>query len=654
MIYKRIFAVFLSVLFVLPVMLVSCTGNTAVTDTDSATETDTITETETETEPLPEEKKMVLINDSTPAFYTSQSEAGFCTGKINRFEDAISYRYGCRIPDKAKYCVSFSKDESLDGWRIKADEKGISITASSSSYIGCAVDEFLRRFTCGSSFTLAVPETLDISYDYKTDKIDNSSLLSYIPTDKVKLLDTTGDGKIMSPEWIESLVIVELRIVTASIGGYLKDSYDLLDFYAETGVNCLWLTPIYEYGPGGNGYGNTGAHKIGENLTGTSDQAEGWEEMRKFVEYAHNKGIYILFDVITWGVMKGTELTKEHPDWFSGEAWGNAAFNWKNEELKEWFISTCVENIEKTGADGFRCDCEPNYTGYAVYGEIRQRLADKGKYIIIISEDGSRRNKTYDFEQDGVLWYAKRDRGGVYANPTIWFVDGGLDIIDAVKNGTGLGSAELQNNSKRAGKAKYYTNCITNHDYQKRIVLGNRLNIGYAAITAPFIPLWYMGDEFNCDWRPAVQYDLTVNYADADKPENRLFYEDVKRMIAVRRTYPEIFEYWADDHRNANICEVKLKESKGLTAYARYADNKAVLILPNNDAGKSPYITAEVPIEDCGIYGRDTYYRVTDLWSGEVLYEADAEHIKELTVYVPYQNFGMILIEGIEYAKPES
>ena len=615
--------------------------------TETVTETETKTETEKETEAIVEEKKMVLIDNGRPAFYTTQTEVGFCSGKVNRFEDAVGSRYGCQIPDTAEYQITFSKDESLNGWRITTDEKGLHIFASSSNYIGSAVDEFLRRFTYGDGLTLEVPFDISICYDYGTDKTDNTSLLSYIPTDRVKLLDTTGNGKIMSPEWIESLIIVELRPLTASIGGKLKDSYDLLDFYAEIGVNCIWLTPIYEYGPGGNGYGNTGAHKIGENLTGTSDQTEGWEEMRKFVEYAHNKGIYILFDVITWGVMKNTELTKEHPDWFSGEAWGNDAFNWKNKELKEWFISTCVENIEKTGADGFRCDCEPNYTGYDVFGEIRQRLADKGKYIIIISEDGSNRKNTYDFEQDGVLWYAKRDRGGVYTDPLVWYVDGGLDIVDSVKNGTGLGSAELQNAKKRTGRAKYYTNCITNHDYQKRTVCGNRLKIGYAAITAPFIPLWYMGDEFNCGWQHAVQYDITVNYADADKEENRIFLEDVKRMIAVRRTYKEIFEYWADDHRNSNICEVKLKESKGLTAYARYAGNKAVLILPNNDDRKSPYITAEAPLDECGISGYNKY-RVTDLWSGEQLYEATAEHIETVTAYVPYQSFSMILIEGIE------
>ena len=642
-------AVFAAVIFIISSVLVSCagearTGGTETTETTEAAETaagDTVSVT-TAAETEAEEKRMVLVDNGTPK-YRIDSDSGACDDAVKAFGDAMRGRYGSLQDKDGALTVMFSRTDE-PGWRIKANENGLTISGKSGVYMVQAVKEFMRRFTFGTDNSLSVPSDLELSFDIEKERIDNSTLLSYIPSDKVRLLDTTGDGKIMSPEWIESLIMVELRPLTASNGGLLRDSYDLIDFYAELGVNCIWLTPIYEYGPGGNGYGNTGAHRIGENLTGESDQEKGWEEMKKFVDHAHEKGVYILFDVITWGVMKGTELTKTHPDWFSGEAWGNAAFNWKNEELKEWFINTCVSNIEKTGADGFRCDCEPNYTGYDVYGEIRTRLADKGKYIIIISEDGSSRRKTYDFEQDGVLWYEKRDRGGVYQEPLIWYIDGGLDIVESVKKGTGLGAASVQN-TKRAGKAKYYTNCITNHDYQKRIVLGNRLNIGYAAITAPFIPLWYMGDEFNCSWRPAVQYDMTVNYADADKDANRVFLEDVKRMIRVRRTYSDIFEYWADDHRQSNICAVNVRESRGLTAYARYAGNKAVLILPNNDKKADPYVTAEVPFEECGINGYKSY-KVTDLWNGEVLFEGTAADIPELTVYVPYQDFAMILIEG--------
>ena len=624
-----------------------CSGNGADT-TDETTEAAAHTDADSETEEEMNVARIVLIDSQSVKISVTCDDDAYpnAAGKLT---SALECRYGCTVPQtpgSAEISVVFKKSGTRDDWSITAGKDSVIFASGSGVAATAAVEAFLRLYTFGTDMTLSVPEGEILSYNYARDKIDNSGYLSYIPSSEVSLIDTNGKGKIMSPEWIDSLIIVELRPLTASIGGQLRNSYDLLDFYAEAGVNCVWLTPIYEYGPGGNGYGNTGVHRIGENLTGTSDQERGWEEMRKFVDHAHEKGIYVLFDVITWGVMRGTELTKSHPDWFSGEAWGNDAFNWKNEELKEWFTQRCIENIMKTGADGFRCDCEPNYTGYALFEDVRQRLADQGKYVIIISEDGSDRRRTYDFEQDGVLWYAVKDRGGVYSDPLVWYVDGGLDIVESVKTGKGLGAASVQN-TKKAGSAKYYTNCITNHDYQRRIVKGNRLRIGYAAITAPFIPLWYMGDEFNCTWQPAVQYDMTVQYEDAEKPSNRRFLEDVKRMIAVRRTYKDIFEYWPDDHRKTNVCAVVVAQDAGLTAYARYAGNKAVLILPNNNETANPYFTATVPLADCGIDGFKTY-RVTDLWSGEELCVLDRQSVEELSTYVPYESFAMILIEGIE------
>ena len=605
--------------------------------------TGTAEEPETTAQEVREVQTVKLFDENGAVSVVSDTDA--LQPAADRLAALLEKRYGVSVSDGAGCVFRFVRAGEKDDYRISVEGTSVTLTAGSSISARAAIDEFMRRYTFGTDKTLSVPEGDIISYDCYKNKIDNSKLLSYIPSDSVKLIDTNGKGRIMSPEWIDSLIIVELRPLTASTGGTLRNSYDLLDFYAEVGVNCVWLTPIYEYGPGGNGYGNTGVHRIGENLTGRSDQDAGWEEMKKFVDHAHEKGIYVLLDVITWGVMRGSELTQTHPDWFSGEAWGNDAFNWKNGELREWFTERCVENIMKTGADGFRCDCEPNYTGYNLFGDVRNRLAEQGKYVIIISEDGSDRKKTYDFEQDGVLWYAKKDRGGVYSDPTVWFVDGGLDIVESVKTGKGLGSAVIQN-TKKAGSAKYYTNCITNHDYQKRIVLGNRLNIGYAAITAPFIPLWYMGDEFNCSWQPAVQYDLTVNYADAEKPANRRFLEDVKRMIAVRRTYKDIFEYWPDDHRNTNLCKVEVAEDTGLSAYARYAGDKAVLIIPNNNENISAFVTATVPFDECGIADHEKY-RLTELWTGEVLGIFTKEEIGRINCYVPYENFAMILIEGL-------
>lgn len=475
--------------------------------------------------------------------------------------------------------------------------------------------------------------------------IDNSSLLTYTNSAVTPMKKSYCDGIIEIPGWVDSLIIAEVRPDKASIGGTLPECYDLLDFYAEVGVNGIWLAPIYERTQSGNGYSNCGPHTLEPAITGTNDIAEGWQVVKEFVDYAHSKGIYVFLDVITWGVVRGAPLLEEHPEWFNGEAWGNIAFDWTNKELYRWFVNTLVNNITVTGADGFRCDCEPYHSGYDMYREVRGILAGKGKNIIIISEDYSTRSGTYDFEQDGVMSFSTHSRSDLYKDPVNFFADGYLNIVDTVKKGTGEGYPDWQGTSK-AGTAKYYTNCITNHDYQSRDVCASRIHIGYSAIFAPFIPIWYMGDEFNAHNERGVLYDLPVDFSDMDNPENRAFLNDVKKMINIRRTYPDIFEYWPANHRNSNICKVETEGLGSLQAYGRYAKGRAALIAANNDKNSSSG-KIKIPFSKCGIsfYGK---YKITELMSGRVIAEGSRNEVKEFTAEIPCDYVGVYLIEGSE------
>lgn len=527
----------------------------------------------------------------------------------------------------------------------------ITVTGGSDAALDAAVRVLLAK-TCAGKHgeALRVDDSLNYSFVYERDQTDNSSLLTYIPTESVSLTQTNASGSIMSPEWVDSLIMVELRTEVASLGGKLADSLDLIDFYASVGVNGIWLTPIYEKGEGGNGYVNIGPHTVdpayysvdGTAPDGTTaaDYSAGWAAVRQFVDYAHERGVYVFLDVITWGVNKNAPLIAEHPDWFAGESWDNVGFDWSNAELREWFVSTCVQNILTTGADGYRCDCEPGITGYDLFGEVRERLAAAGKHVAIISEDGSDRSSTYDFEQDGVLKYSAMTRAQYYESPVNFYVDGQLDIVDSVRSGEGLGSKDCQADGDVSGSAKYYTNCLSNHDFLTRSVCGDLRKIGYAAILAPFIPLWYMGDEFNASHSAGVQYFQRVIYAEAEQPTNAYFLENVRKMINIRRSRPEIFEYWPDDHRESNICEVRVEGLGTLQAYARYAGGTAVIVVANNDQTGTGVGRVSIPFEAAGLAGRE-HYTVRDLMTGEIIASGTAEQIDGFFTVLGYCDVGV-------------
>ena len=608
----------------------------------SQSQTD-ITETEEETE-----MGFAILENGQAAYGLEADEKSAMLNRdeIEYLKKAFLAVYGTELDGDARHIRVDLQGEKLS-WSIALDEAtgDIAVRGGSEEALETALHALAGMLYSGAG---KPRETLDASvnirYDSATDAVDNSALLSYISSEEVNLVPGNSSGTLETPEWIESLVMVELRVDMASIGGTMPESKPLLDFYASVGVNALWLCPIY-LREGGNGYGNVGAHKFEPAVTGTDDQAQAVRNIREFVDYAHSKGIYIFLDVITWGVIHGSELEKEHPDWFEGEAWGGAAFNWGKKALREWFIETVVNNVLNTDADGLRCDCEPFTSGYDIYGQIREHLAEKGKYIVIMSEAGSDRSRTYDIEQDGVLKYSAMTRGEYYQKPVNFFADGLLDPVDSVKNGTGLGDEFSQTRDSLRGTGKYYTNCITNHDFEARNVCGNRLKIGYAAILAPFIPVWYMGDEFNANCADGVQYFRKINYAEAERAENYYFFEDVKSYIRIRRTYPELFETWAENHRNSNICAVKVQGGAKVGAYARYAADKAALIIPA-DYTSAAVQSVTVPFADCGLE-LSAEYRVTDLMTGKEIARGIGTELQSLRAAVRPLCVGVYLVEKI-------
>ena len=445
-------------------------------------------------------------------------------------------------------------------------------------------------------------------------KINNSALIPPIlPDDQVELITAEAGGKAMTPDWVKTLIMQEIHIETATPAGTFEAAVEVLDHYAEMGVNGIWVTPIYEKGPGGNGYGNTGPHRVEPALTGTDDQEKCWQAVKTFVDEAHRRNIRVLLDVITWGTMKNAPLTREHPDWYDGTAWGNVAFNWKNEELRQWFVKVCTENLLKTGADGYRCDCEPNHTGYSIFNQIRENCAAAGRKVMIMAEDGCLRENCYDMEQDGVLSYLGWDRGAQYKNPRRFYLEEGFNIVDSVKSGQHIGCASLQHEQK-SGRYRWYTYCVSNHDFEFSIVNGNRLVMGYQAIFAPFIPLWYYGAEFNMQQneRQVIYFVPVTKDEHLAIPENRAFFEDIKAYIRIRRSYPEIFEVFPEDHREANIEKIQA-EGISLQAYARYADGKAILVVGNPEKTTvSTRVHLPVTLFDAG-----KELTVTDLMTGQ-------------------------------------
>ena len=301
---KKLF--FLVFVGLLALTLCACVGSDAPADTtpedvtpaptEPPTEAPTEAPTETPTEPPVTEPEEMTMEPKTTLSVIAEGKTDYTlvapADLQEKNADDISYmtrvmdaKFGAHpaVAESASgnvISLAYTDGESLS-WSLTVDEASgnIEIRAGGKVAMSRAIQTFITGHLARSEGNLLVDVAGDYAYSYAEDKIDNSTLLSYEGGDKTVLAPSDDDGKLMSPAWLDSAVMVELRIDTASIGGTFKESYDLIDFYAEAGVNVLWLSPVYERGAGGNGYGNIGLHRIEPWLTGTQDQEAGWNEL---------------------------------------------------------------------------------------------------------------------------------------------------------------------------------------------------------------------------------------------------------------------------------------------------------------------------------------------------------------------------------------
>ncbi|MBQ2446558.1 MAG: DUF4886 domain-containing protein [Oscillospiraceae bacterium] len=481
--------------------------------------------------------------------------------------------------------------------------------------------------------------------------IDNSKLLpAHVPVTQAA---TDENG---TPEWFSSAIMMEVNIPRITKEGTLDGAVSVLDHIAETGVNCIWLTSLCEPGitndgKAGNHYTNKGVQTIDPAITGCQDYEQGWQKLADFVEEAHKRNIYVIFNVITWGTTADSPLYLEHPQWYTGkDLWNGKAWDWNNGELRTWFQNTLVDIVSKTNVDGVLYDCEPQYAGSSICAQHRAAIRATGRNPVIIAETVNERSNAFDMELYGVMDYRSYTEtwlavGDHQKDDREFFIDEGNNIVDAVKNGT-LSGTPSQQKAGTGGKYRYYSYSFSNHDSYYYGFKKNLLDVGYQGIFSSYIPIWYLGEEFNSTNSGIRLYFDQTNWAQLTFQHNREFFEQLKALIRIRREYPHVFEQMPQNHRDTNICKVETTGDLHLQAYGRYGDNTGILILGNHNAdGKAVTTTVTVPFDVMELGKYDSFV-LTDLLSGEVLGRGSRQELERFTVTLPYDSIGVYGIVG--------
>jgi maltooligosyltrehalose trehalohydrolase len=317
---------------------------------------------------------------------------------------------------------------------------------------------------------------------------------------------------------IGELVIYELHVGTFTPAGTYAGAAERLELLSELGVTAIELMPLASF-DGARGWGYDGvAHYAPFAPYGTPD------ELRAFVDRAHELGLAVLLDVVYnhFGP-SGNYLAAYDSRYFTRDTaspWGDAP-NFAFEPMRRYALDNALYWLEEFRFDGLRLDATHaiiDHSAKHVLAELAEEVAVLRPERLLVAED--ERNEPALVTRTGLhaLWaddfhHATRvtltgERDGYYGA----YEPGAATIARTIRRGWLYEGQRNPVNEKPRGanadalSAERFVYCIQNHDQIGNRALGDRLSDAVSLdaylcaslllLYLPMTPLLYMGQEW--------------------------------------------------------------------------------------------------------------------------------------------------------------
>jgi len=363
------------------------------------------------------------------------------------------------------------------------------------------------------------------------------------------------------PTWLQDAIILQIFVdrFAAGIGEALPEPADLsqpsggtlrgvtshLDYIADLGVNCLWLTPITP-AASYHGYDPT-AH------TGVDPRLGSEEDFKDLVSEAHARGIRVLLDFVA------NHVSNQHPafqkmekstsspfrkwfffrDGFPGyesfyDVPGQPILNTDNPDVRKYLISG-AEHWLRLGCDGFRLD-HAHGASHAFWSEFREATRAISPESVMIGEITDSPDSVLGFtgRMDGVLDFQLADLMRRYfgkcAIPSSWFI------------------RELNDHYDYFSERLCLPSFLDNHDMNRFLWItgGNKTRLKLAALclfTLPEPPILYYGTEVGLSQHRGVgaleESRLPMIWGEQQDGNLREFFT---KLIHLRKNTPAVWK----------------------------------------------------------------------------------------------------------------
>ena len=316
------------------------------------------------------------------------------------------------------------------------------------------------------------------------------------------------------------------------------------------GVNTLWLSPLYKNPEGEfagtDGHSYTSYHgywPIASRLLDARVASD--EELDRFMQVAHDRGLRVLFDVVPNHVHEQHPWVKEHPDWFNKDCTcGQGSCDWATHIKTCWFApylpdldwtnldaaraatSEVMWWFDRWGADGLRIDAVPMMPRAAtrrIAHAVRTRYEHAGNVPYILGENftgpGGYQNLRYDLGPFGL--------DGSFHFPLMWTLRASL-----AEESAPMGDIDT---SFRAGEQAWdgagavMGMMIDNHDVSRfaSVSAGSASGDAWSPAPQPLDPVVYakqrvaLATVLTLPGAPVVYYGDEVGLAGRNDPDSR-------------------------------------------------------------------------------------------------------------------------------------
>ncbi len=411
----------------------------------------------------------------------------------------------------------------------------------------------------------------------------------------------------MVPEWWRDAVVYQIYVdrfnaahneppllnheeddITGYFGGTLNGVLEKLDYLLALGINCIWLSPVFE-SPVYHGYNPSDYYTVARSYGSN-------ETLRRLIREAHRRDMRVLLDFVA------SHTSDQHPAFIAAKSDSNSATagwyafgDWppygyrsyahvrnmpelmtESADVQRYLSDAALYWLDDFGADGLRLDYVPG-PSHAFWTRFQQAIKERFPQALTVGEVSAPLAEiaSYAGRMDAFMDFPLAEQlRRVFAQRTAPLADL-LAYLDERQ-------AALPATMQRA-------TLPDNHDMHRFLWLAEgrieRLKLAATChLTLDGTPIIYYGTEVGLSQYGDAHKENAYAHAPMfwDERQDRALLEHYRRLIALRHDHPAL-RYGACTTLPVAIVDTPAADQRQVGAYLRPLDDDALLIVLNNN-----------------------------------------------------------------------